>query len=98
MTVVRAPQLLALHVLFVIAILVAGIATGRADPAQYRAVTLLCPPGLPAADCNRSSALDILAVVPVPTPFACMMGGMSAAACMHELANAGYPKIFCEVR
>lgn len=98
MTIVRVLQLLALHIAFVIAILAACIATGRADPAPYRAVTLLCPTGLAVQDCDRASALDILAVVPVPSPFACMMGGMSAAARMHELANGGYPKIICELR
>lgn len=98
MTLPRVALLALLYVAFALVLLLAGIGTGRADPAPYRAVTLLCPPGLPPADCDRSSALDILAVVPVPTPFACMMGGMSAAARMHELANAGYPKIICEAR
>lgn len=98
MTYPRVALLVLLHVALVVATLLGAIAVGRADPAPYRAVTLLCPAGLPAPDCDRAAALDILAVVPVPTPFACMMGRMSAAAHMHELAKADYPKIICEAR
>jgi hypothetical protein len=98
MTYGRVALLLALHVAMVTAILFGAIAAGRAASLQYRAVTLLCPADRPLNDCDRSSALDILATVPVPTPFACMMSGMSAAAHMHQLASAGTVKILCEAR
>lgn len=98
MTVRSIVLLIALHVTLAAAILAAGIVAGHADPARYRAVALVCPRDMPAPDCDRDNALDIIANIPVPTPFACMMGGMGAAAFTPGLAAGGYIKIRCEAK
>ena len=97
MTIRSVALLIALHVAFAVAILAAGIVAGRADPLGYRAVALVCPAEMPAPDCDRGNALDVIAI-PVPTPFACMMGGMGSVARAPELAAGGYIKIRCEAK
>lgn len=98
MTIRSVALLIALHVAFAVAILAAGIVASHADQRGYRAIALVCPAGMPAADCDQGNALDVIANIPAPTPFACMMGGMGSAAHVPELASGGYIKIRCEAK
>ncbi|MGY2052400.1 hypothetical protein [Methylobacterium sp. JK268] len=59
-------------------------------------VVLVCAKGLAPDACTRETALDVM-TQPVPTPFACMLGGQTMAA-REGLDAATYAKVLCERR
>ena len=59
-------------------------------------VLLTCSAGIDAADCTRSTALDVRIVGRTQLPTACALGGLMTAAREADAAGDSYPLVRCE--
>lgn len=63
----------------------------------YLAIVLVCGAGIAAADCDRTTALDVT-VAPARTPVECLKGGEATGAKSLVVPPGGVIRITCERR